>query len=295
MLSPARPGALRSMLGSISPRRLFQASAPQAHDPLARFETNVERLEHATRQLSTRERPRLALLIDADNTSWRSLGLIMNEAAMFGVAIVRRVFGDFTRDDLSPWVKPMAEHSFSPIQQFANSPGKNSTDIKMIIDTMDLLHSRSQRFDVFCLVTSDADFTCLAKRIREEGRDVIGMGYEQTPRAFIAACTSFSRIDALERVATPVKDRAPNQAKSAQDPASQPPLPSDVLSPGETELQVLDAVISQVADDDGWSQVCEVGQLIREIDPGFDPRNHVVAKDQNLKPQHLNRLESLSF
>src|SRR6516164_3666492 len=132
---------------------------------------------------------RLAVLIDADNASAAVIGDILREIASLGTASVRRVYGDFTTASLNGWRKVLAEHAIQPVQQFRNTTGKNASDSALIIDAVDLLHTRE--LGGFCLVSSDSDFTRLATRIREDGLPVYGFGEEKTPRSFINACDRF--------------------------------------------------------------------------------------------------------
>ena len=132
---------------------------------------------------------RLAVLIDADNASPAVMGDILAEVSKLGIATVKRVYGDFTSSNLNSWRAVLADHAIQPIQQFRNTVGKNASDSALIIDAMDLLHTRE--LGGFCLVSSDSDFTRLATRIREDGLPVFGFGEEKTPNAFIKACDRF--------------------------------------------------------------------------------------------------------
>ena len=132
---------------------------------------------------------RLAVLIDADNASPAVIGDILAEVSKLGIATVKRVYGDFTSSNLNSWRAVLADHAIQPIQQFRNTVGKNASDSALIIDAMDLLHTRE--LGGFCLVSSDSDFTRLATRIREDGLPVFGFGEEKTPNAFIKACDRF--------------------------------------------------------------------------------------------------------
>src|SRR4249919_741451 len=138
---------------------------------------------------------RLAVLIDADNAQASVIDGLLAEIARFGVASVKRIYGDFTSSRLQQWKAVLLEHSIQPVQQFAYTSGKNATDISLIIDAMDLMYTR--RFDGFCLVTSDSDFTRLAQRLREEGLMVYGFGEQKTPDAFRQACDKFIRTEVL--------------------------------------------------------------------------------------------------
>jgi uncharacterized LabA/DUF88 family protein len=138
---------------------------------------------------SETDQDRLAVLIDADNAHAGSIDALLAEIARFGVASVKRIYGDWTQPQLGSWKKVLLQHSINPVQQFGYTKGKNATDSALIIDAMDLLYTR--RFDGFCLVSSDSDFTRLASRLREEGLLVYGFGERKTPAPFVSACHIF--------------------------------------------------------------------------------------------------------
>src|SRR3954447_3581478 len=157
----------------------------------------------------------LALLIDADNAQPTVIGALLEEVAKYGVASVKRIYGDFTSPRMTQWKAALLRHSISPAQQFAYTSGKNATDSSMIIDAMDLLYTR--RFDGFCLVSSDSDFTGLALRIREEGLTVLGFGEQKTPDAFRNACHKFIFTEVLRAIALQT-----TSTRLIQAPTSQP-------------------------------------------------------------------------
>ncbi|POS68537.1 hypothetical protein DHEL01_v213069 [Diaporthe helianthi] len=167
---------------------------------------------------------RLALLIDGDNVSAKVITGVLAEVAKHGTASVRRIYGDWTQPNLGPWKKCLLEHSIQPVQQFAYTTGKNATDGAMIIDAMDLLYTG--RFDGFCLISSDSDFTRLAVRIREQGLTVYGFGEGKTPRPFVSACDRFYYFHALEAVTPIVANPRPTTlhaiANLAPEPAPEP-------------------------------------------------------------------------
>src|SRR6188472_52572 len=166
---------------------------------------------------------RLAVLIDADNSSVNVLADILAESSKLGTATVKRVYGDFTSTNLQSWGKVLAEHAVQPIQQYRNTTKKNASDSALIIDAMDLLHTK--RFDGFCLVSSDSDFTRLAIRIREDGLAVFGFGEEKTPNSFVKACNRFFYIEIFRtKLAEPessepqgLKDTRPDDASAMLD------------------------------------------------------------------------------
>ena len=261
--------AIEELSAGLSELRQTQFSVIEAQ---ARQNASLDELVQTARHSSA---DRLALLIDADNTSWKKLDLIMAEVSRHGNAVARRGYGDFTTSTLAPWKEPMAMHAIAPHQSYQNTVGKNSTDSAMIIDAVELLHSG--RFDVFCLVTSDSDFTSLAMRIREEGKLVVGVGKEQTAHSFVAACNTFVEIETLDRDCCP-----PSALRSALDAgtgkkSASPALPTPIFASQWTSsqkkqlLRLRDIVVETVGSD-GWGTVDRVGSLLKQRDPAFDPR-----------------------
>ena len=166
------------------------------------------------------EQRRLAVLIDADNAQPAVIEGLLGEIAKYGVASVKRIYGDFTSTRMTQWKQALLKHSIAPVQQFAYTSGKNATDSSLIIDAMDLLYT--QRFDGFCLVSSDSDFTRLAQRLREEGLMVYGFGERKTPDAFVQACDKFVYTEVL-RSETPAAPPPPAKpAKKAAKKATSP-------------------------------------------------------------------------
>lgn len=138
---------------------------------------------------------KFAVLIDSDNISAKYITCILDEMTRYGVITYKRIYGDWTSAQMGKWKLELLENSITPIQQFSNTVGKNATDSAMIIDAMDLLYT--DQVDGFCIVSSDSDFTRLASRLRESGKEVIGMGEEKTPKSFRAACTVFTNLEIL--------------------------------------------------------------------------------------------------
>ena len=206
--------------------------------------------------------PRLAVLIDADNASARIADGLFEEIAKIGEASVRRIYGDFSVPRLKSWADILSRHAIMPHQNFAYTKGKNASDIALVIDAMDLLHSG--RFDGFCLVSSDSDFTRLAARIREQGIDVYGFGEQKTPESFRQACRRFIYTENLLPEA-PAPDRDPA-------PGSKP------LQPPSAAVPVLRKAIVALDDDDGWVGLGAVGQQLGKLASDFDPRTYGHAK-----------------
>ncbi|MPY75744.1 MAG: NYN domain-containing protein [Alphaproteobacteria bacterium] len=209
---------------------------------------------------------KLAVLIDADNASPRIADGLFDEIAKIGEASVRRIYGDFSGPRLKAWADILSKHAIIPHQQFAYTSGKNSSDIALVIDAMDLLHSGL--FGGFCLVSSDSDFTRLAARIREQGLDVYGFGEQKTPESFRQACRRFIYTEnLLQQVPALEKDAAPG-ARPLQSPSAAVPI--------------LKKVISQMDDEDGWVGLGGVGQQLTNLAPDFDPRTYGYTKLSDL-------------
>ncbi|MGC5075691.1 NYN domain-containing protein [Agrococcus sp. DT81.2] len=216
----------------------------------------------------TKPQDLLAVLVDADNVAPSRIGAVLTEVARFGTASVKRVYGDWTRPNLGSWKPVASEHVIQPMQQFANTAGKNATDSALIIDAMDLLYTR--RFDGFCIVSSDSDFTRLASRIREEGVTVYGFGERQTPAAFRNGCDQFTYLDVLDE---PV----------AESPSVPPARVAAAHLRGDSKLVLgLRSSIASGSGDDGWADLAAVGSLMRKQQPDFDSRNWGYAKLSDL-------------
>lgn len=205
---------------------------------------------------------RLAVLIDADNAQPPITEPLLAEVAKYGVASVKRIYGDWTTPHLGGWKSALLEHSIQPIQQFRYTVGKNATDSAMIIDAMDLLYTR--RFDGFCLVSSDSDFTRLAARIREEGLLVYGFGEQKTPKPFVSACDKFIYTEVL---------LAPAESNQVARQRSNNDLRGDAKLVG-----LFRNAIEAASDESGWAQLGAVGSTIAKQAPEFDPRNYGYKK-----------------
>ncbi len=197
---------------------------------------------------------RLAVLIDADNTSPKHVADILDELAQFGRASVKRAYGDWTTPQLSGWKSALNEHAIVPVQQFAYTTGKNATDSALIIDAMDLLYSGN--VDAFAIVSSDSDFTRLATRLRESGKTVYGLGLRKTPMSLRTAVDRFIYLELLGDDAA---------TASAAEPAPESaPLP---------KLQsIMTKAVNRAAQDDGWAHLGAVGSQLRAADASFDTR-----------------------
>jgi uncharacterized LabA/DUF88 family protein len=202
---------------------------------------------------------RLAVLIDAENAQAALLNELFAEIAKYGVASVKRAYGDFTSANLGAWKAALLKHSIKPVQQFNLTVRKNASDIALVIDAMDLVHSK--RFDGFCIVSSDSDFTGLASRIREEGLTVYGLGEKKTPPSFVEACDKFIYTEILKGAA---------KSSGKKDAA---PSPKAALLPPEI-LSVLQDAVESASDDSGWANLGRVGHIVGNRLPDFDSRSY---------------------
>ena len=222
--------------------------------------------------------PRLAVLIDAENASARIAEALFTEIATLGEASARRIYGDFASAQLTGWTRVLARYAIQPQQNFANTKGKNSGDIALVIDGMDLLHSG--RFDGFCLVSSDADFTRLASRIREEGVDVYGFGEQKTPESFRQACTRFIYTENL--TAQPAESAAPATGGGRAPAAPAAPAVVGKRKPVEAARLIAAVIADMDEDGDGWVSVGGIGNRLRNAYPDFDQRSYGYAKLSDL-------------
>ena len=207
----------------------------------------------------------LAVLIDGDNASASIVEGLLAEVARFGVANVKRIYGDWTSPALGAWKQVLLEYSIQPVQQFRYTTGKNATDSAMIIDAMDLLSTG--RFSGFCLVSSDSDFTRLAARIRESGIAVYGFGEKKTPRPFVAACDKFIYTEVFAAV-----------GRGGRETSSRTTLTQKDLRADAALLHLIRSGIDSASDDDGWASLSTVGTYMNKTSADFDPRNYGYGK-----------------
>ena len=243
---------------------------------------------------------RLAVLIDADNAQASVIEGLLAEVAKYGLASVKRIYGDFTSQQLAQWKKVLLQHSIHPVQQFAYTSGKNATDSSLIIDAMDLMYTG--RFDGICLVSSDSDFTRLAQRLREEGLIVYGFGERKTPDAFVQACDKFIYTEVLREEVAELPASQPMAKKPAEKAAESPPakLPdakpqqsaSTEATPAKLSVpfELLKQAIEEASDDEGWAHLGAMGSYANKVKPGFDPRLYGQKKLSDLLrkyPRHF--------
>ncbi len=221
---------------------------------------------------------RMAVLIDADNAQAAVIEGLLAEIARFGEATVRRIYGDFTAPTSSAWKKVLQRYAIKPVQQFAYTTGKNATDSTLIIDAMDLLYTR--KFDGFCLITSDSDFTGLAMRLREEGLTVLGFGEKKTPEAFRNVCHKFVFTELLRSGAGPVSSLP--RISTEQEQTSPQTTGEATDSKREFPKQFLLAALDQSVDDAGWAHLGTFGSYLIKLQPDFDSRLYGFKKLSDL-------------
>ncbi|NCB51781.1 MAG: NYN domain-containing protein [Clostridia bacterium] len=272
----------------------------------------------------TVENLRLAVLIDGDNAPRDCLKSVLEEIAIYGTPMIKRIYGDWASQNVVGWKTTLLENAVTPKQQFAYTVGKNATDSAMIIDAMDILYAG--KTDGFVLVSSDSDFTPLAIRLRESGMYVIGIGEEKTPKAFVQACDKFIRIEVIrdrykknETPKTPAKTQAAKKTAQNGNNKASIPAPAKPAKKQEDKKQAVpDAVIELIADsiddladDDGYAALSNLGNLIIKKQPDFDPRTYGFGKlstmmknlprfdvqvrntsDPNVKPIYIRDLEA---
>lgn len=217
----------------------------------------------------------IAVLIDGDNAQAKLIKQIIEEVSKYGKATIRRIYGDWTTPHMNSWKEIINQYSISPIQKFSYTTGKNSTDSSPIIDAMDILHSHS--VDGYCIVSSDSDYTGLAKRIREEGLFVMGIGRQTTPIAFVNSCEVFTftenltpQLDIIHKateVTHPEELTSKTPARRSKKLESKKDFP-------QIDLGNIDKAFEISTNEDGGTYISKVGLALRKIDPSFDPRTY---------------------
>ena len=210
---------------------------------------------------------RLAVLIDADNVPHRLINGILEEIAKYGVPTFKRIYGDWTKPHIAGWKAVLLDHAITPVQQYSYTTGKNSSDSALIIDAMDILYTG--RVDGFCVVSSDSDFTRLATRLREAGMKVFGMGEQKTPSPFRAACDKFIYIEILDQA----------EASAKQIKLSDLRRKEKVISKADKNLvNLITTSINDIADENGWAFLGDLGNMLLKKRPDFDSRNYGFEK-----------------
>lgn len=215
---------------------------------------------------------KLAVLIDADNVPYANVKEMFEEIAKYGTPTFKRIYADWTKPTVSGWKNVLLENAITPIQQYSYSVGKNASDSALIIDAMDILYTG--KVDGFCIVSSDSDFTRLATRLREAGMKVIGIGEKKTLNPFITACDKFIYIEILKkekvnRVEINNKEASKNTASPAKDPLNK--IDPEII-------EIISDSITDLADENGWTYLGDLGSLIIKKKPDFDPRNYGFPK-----------------
>ena len=206
--------------------------------------------------METRQDLKLAVVIDADNVPYGNVKGMMEEIAKYGVPTFKRIYGDWTKPNLAGWKSVLLENAITPIQQYGYTSGKNSTDSALIIDVMDILYTG--KVDGFCIVSSDSDFTRLAIRLRESGMKVFGFGERKTPNPFIVACDKFVYLEIL---------KSKNLSEISET------LTSSKNKVDSETISLISTTVNDIADEDGWAFLGDVGNLLIKKKPDFDPRN----------------------
>lgn len=234
---------------------------------------------------------RLAVLIDADNVPYSNIKEMLEEIAKYGTPTFKRIYGDWTKPTVSGWKGVLLESAITPVQQYSYTSGKNATDSAMIIDAMDILYSG--RVDGFCIVSSDSDFTRLAIRLREAGMKVFGIGQKKTPVPFISACDKFIYIEILKAEVTSPKPAAKKTRTRKNSKAKAANPPEIIETPEITEthetshpiekidkelIKLLSDSVNDLADEEGWAFLGDLGNLVLKKQPDFDPRNYGFKK-----------------
>ena len=238
---------------------------------------------------------KIAVLIDAENVSGKYIKLILDEVSNYGSATYKRLYGDFQTPSVRAWMKNLRDYAITPVFQYNYTQGKNASDSALIIDAMDILHKEG--VDGFCIVSSDSDYTRLAGRIRESGREVLGFGEKKTPKPFIKSCDKFIYVEILGQ--TPPEKAAPAKKKAdakrsagaeapvgpaAETAGEKKPSPdaghaSTIIRPFDDEFRtLLENTIDDAADDSGWASLGDVGSVLSKKMPDFDPRNYGYKK-----------------
>lgn len=241
-------------------------------------------MDHCTSEMEIKKDLKLAVLIDADNVPYANVKEMFEEIAKYGTPTFKRIYADWTKPTVSGWKKVLLENAITPIQQYSYSTGKNATDSALIIDAMDILYTG--KVDGFCIVSSDSDFTRLATRLREAGMKVIGIGEKKTLIPFITACDKFIYIEILKS-----DEAAPEEVDTKKVSHKKPKAPSQPLSKIDPKIiRLFSDSISDLADENGWAFLGELGNLMLKKKPDFDPRNYGYPKMLPLI-KSINRFE----
>lgn len=221
---------------------------------------------------------RLAVLIDADNVPYSNVKAMLEEIAKYGVPTFKRIYADWTKPTVSGWKTVLLENAITPIQQYSYTQGKNATDSAMIIDAMDILYSG--RVDGFCIVSSDSDFTKLAIRLREAGMKVFGFGEKKTPRPFISSCDKFIYLEILSKKVEQEEEKHDNVSKEKKvfKKKTGSGISKAILKADKELVETIIDSIEDIADENGWAFLGDLGNFLLKKQPNFDPRNYGYVK-----------------
>jgi uncharacterized LabA/DUF88 family protein len=219
---------------------------------------------------ATKDLP-LAVLIDADNIPYSNVKEMMEEIAKYGTPTFKRIYADWTKPHVAGWKNVLLENAITPIQQYSYTSGKNATDSAMIIDAMDILYTG--RVDGFCIVSSDSDFTRIATRLREAGMKVFGIGEKKTPLPFISACDKFIYLEILKAPQETVKSPVPSKDAKTESQENEV-----IRSVDKGLIRLIADSINDIADEDGWAFLGNLGTLLLKKKPDFDSRNYGFVK-----------------
>ncbi|MFT0695182.1 NYN domain-containing protein [Acinetobacter bereziniae] len=220
---------------------------------------------------------KFAVLIDADNSSVNSISSVLEEVAKYGIASVKRVYGDWSSDSLKKWREVLLPHAITPVQQFAYTSGKDATDMILIIDAMDLSYGGA--LDGFCIVSSDSDFTPLASRIRESGLVVYGFGRKKTPEPFKKACDKFISIENLI-AEEKEEEKQSTETKNNEDTKKPSPIDKEETKTpiDKATLNLIYKAVKDNSDDNGWAYLGSIGTYLSTVKPDFDTRDYGYTK-----------------
>ncbi len=243
----------------------------------------------------------IALLIDAENISPSYIEIIIDEANKYGTINYRRVYGDWTTPQLNPWKSKISEFGLTPVQQYAYTSGKNSSDFTLIIDAMDILYS--EKVNSFCIVSSDSDFTKLVTRLREDNMFVFGMGESKTPISLVNSCETFAYLDKMLKAVPVNEEEEVVEVKDKEVKKKTPKTTTKTVSsitPLRRIKEELTNIINANLEDDGWAYWSLIAQLLQKKFPGFHPRNYgdnirILAFFEKMKEFEVKKLATVSY
>ncbi len=217
---------------------------------------------------------KIAVLVDAENVSEKYAQDLLDEVTNYGIPTYKRVYGDWTKSNLRNWKDSLLTYSFTPIQQYSYTTGKNASDSAMIIDAMDILYSG--KVTGFCLVTSDSDFTRLAMRLREAGMLVLGMGEKKTPQPFIKACEKFIYLEVLKNSEEKTEEKSEEKTEQNKNDKKSTKAEKNIV-PKKVRALIRN-IVNDISNEEGWAYLADVGNNLSKRMPDFDSRNYGYRK-----------------